>query len=90
MTVPRWSLTSLLRYDLGLAVAAVRTWRGMSQSELGARMGAPRTMISRLELGTRPLFHPRMLDRIAAALDTSPYFLLAVAGFDEQRSSEAQ
>lgn len=71
----------------GRAVRQLRKERGMTQAELGARLGLGRTSITNLENGQQspPL---SMLPEIASALGVDPLSLIASAAGDG-KSTEA-
>lgn len=79
---PRRAVSSLLYHDVGLAMAAVRAWRRLSQSDVARRMRTSRTYVAKLERGLIP--QTKTFLRIAKALRVSPYLLLAIADFDRE------
>jgi transcriptional regulator with XRE-family HTH domain len=58
-----------------MRIREVRKSRGITQAQLGSRIGLPQCEISRIERGRRTLSVPRLCS-IAAALEVHPAALL--------------
>lgn len=65
-------------FNFGQALKAVRESRGMSQKELGARMGIDPNRISNWELGYSLPLMSAFRD-LCIALDCSPGYLIALS-----------
>jgi transcriptional regulator with XRE-family HTH domain len=61
--------------DIGHGIVVRRAVLRMTQTELARRIGVTRSYISMLETGERPL-NDELLQRIAAALECTPEYLL--------------
>jgi len=61
--------------DIGHKIVVRRAVRRMTQADLARRLGVTRSYISMLETGERPITDD-LLQRIAAALDCKPEYLL--------------
>ncbi len=66
---------------LGRAIARYRRRLGLSQEELGARLGLDQRQVSRLEHGLAAWPDPALLARLAAELGVSEADLLREAGY---------
>lgn len=61
--------------DIGHKIVVRRAVRRMTQADLARRLDVTRSYISMLETGERPITDD-LLQRIAAALDCKPEYLL--------------
>ncbi len=55
-----------------MRIRDVRKTQGITQAELGSRIGLPQSEISRIECGHRTLSVPRLYSIAAALLDEPP------------------
>jgi transcriptional regulator with XRE-family HTH domain len=78
-------MSSSFAAAFGRAVAAERSFRGLSQAELGDRLGWSRSTISAIETGVRPVAVGD-LPEICTALECSVLTLMARAGDRDKRA----
>ena len=70
-----------------LRLRELRRARGWSQADLGRKAGVRQATISRLESGTATKLSLEVLEKLAAALEVDPgYLLVRVPAGDERRS----
>ena len=63
--------------ELGEKLQQLRKTRGMTQEELGAKLGLKKAAIHKYETGLVDL-RSSTLEKLAAALDTTPAYLLGL------------
>lgn len=61
--------------EIGARIRSLRLARGLSQYELAAKLGIPRTTAAERERGERRVWSGDLI-RLATALDTTPHYLL--------------
>jgi transcriptional regulator with XRE-family HTH domain len=61
--------------EIGARIRSLRLARGLSQYELAAKLGIPRTTAAERERGERRVWSGDLI-QLASALDTTPHYLL--------------
>ena len=74
----------LMTPNLGTRIKELRTLAGMSQEELGKRVGVQRAAINKYEKGTVENIPIKTIENIANVFDVSPTYLV---GWDNQNSN---
>lgn len=74
----------LMTTNLGTRIKELRTLAGMSQEELGKRVGVQRAAINKYEKGTVENIPIKTIENIAKVFDVSPTYLV---GWDHQSSN---
>lgn len=62
--------------DIGSRIKAARKDRGVTQEELGAKIGVTKATINKYEVGTVVNLKRTIIEQIAAALDVTPGYLM--------------
>lgn len=73
-----------MRNDLGRTIYALRKRKGMTQEELGQRVGVTKAQINKYETGITQNLKRSTAEAMARALEVSPAFLL---GWQETSST---
>lgn len=62
--------------DIGARIKAARKDRNITQEELGAKIGVTKATINKYEVGTVVNLKRTVIEKIAAALDVTPGYLM--------------
>ena len=62
--------------DIGTRIKKLRTLAGLSQEELGGRVGIQRAVINRYEKGSVTNIPIHTIEKIASVLDVSPTYIV--------------
>ncbi len=73
--------------ELGMKIRELRLSLGMSQEELGAKIGVKKAAIHKYESGLVVNLKRETIYKLANALDTTPAYLM---GWDKNASAQAQ
>lgn len=73
--------------ELGMKIRELRLSLGMSQEELGAKIGVKKAAIHKYESGLVVNLKRETIDKLANALDTTPAYLM---GWDKNANAQAQ
>lgn len=81
-TLMQQSVAVATRSNLGTVVASLREQRGMTQAELGVRIGLSRQRVTHLEMGRTMWPSQEIFNGLAEALEVPVTTLLRAAGLD--------
>lgn len=62
--------------DIGIRIKKLRTLAGLSQEELGRRVGVQRAAINKYEKGSVTNIPTHTIEKIASVLDVSPTYIV--------------
>ena len=62
--------------DIGIRIKKLRTLAGLSQEELGRRVGVQRAAINKYEKGSVTNIPIHTIEKIASVLDVSPTYIV--------------